>query len=420
MRLAGAYPSIENAWDARLFLRYLFALFWAFVLVRLIVNAHILDKAVNYSGEGGSIVEKIHPSTYGIALVLIATLLSTRIEFDDWGLRALRSLMTFALIIGGIATFTLLLGHTGSIGYLVDSYLVACAGGALMLCFPPSWRQWLGRTLLVFIAAGACVALAEFALQTRLLPYPLQELSFRPTGLSEHPLVLGLFNAVGINFVAATRWKAAAKAGVIVVMLLGTVAAGARIATLVAGLSTLSVIALQQWPSMPPETRFRMKAALLLAVLLAVPAVLAVLFQLGLLERFQNGLFDESAMARVSVYGLFGLASWSDILFGADIGRIRSLASEHFDLDFIESSIVMFVFQFGLIGTIIFLLFMARTFLILLAGAGRHVVIGTCAFFMVASANNGLSTKTPTVLMIVLLIVAFHGARPAPAVNSRR
>jgi len=246
-------------------------------------------------------------------------------------------------------------------------------------------------------------------LRVRFLPYPFEELSFRPTGLTEHPLVLGLFSAVGISFVAASRWRGTAKAVTIMIMLLGAFASGARVASILAAISALSAIALHDWPSTSPQTRFRMKAILLLAVALAIPAALIVLPSLGLFERFQNGLIDESALARVNIYRLFELVSWKEILLGTDIANIRCLALCHFDLEFIESSLVMFVFQFGLVGTVIFLLFLARTFLVLLSGASRFVVIGTLAFFVIAFGNNSLSTKTPNMLMIMLLIVAFHG-----------
>lgn len=411
MQPRSAYPATEWAYDSRAVLRYWFALFWAFVLLRFFVSANLLDKVVNYSAEGGSIVTKIHPSTYGILAVLLATLFSARIELGKWELQALRSLMMFAAVMGAIAAFAVLMGHSGSIGYLVDSYLVSCAGAALMLFFPPTWREWLGSSLLVFIAASAFVALVEFALRVRFLPYPFEEVSFRPTGLTEHPLVLGLFSAVGINFVAASRWNGVAKAGAIIIMLLGAFSSGARVASIVAAVSALSAIALHDWPSTSPQARFRMKAILLLAVALAIPVALIVLPSLGLFERFQNGLIDESALARVNIYRLFELVSWNEILFGADIGNIRRMALYHFDLEFIESSLVMFVFQFGLVGTVIFLLFLARTFVTLLWGAGRYVFIGTVAFFVIAFGNNSLSTKTPNVLMIMLLIVAFHGGR---------
>jgi hypothetical protein len=279
-----------------------------------------------------------------------------------------------------------------------------------MLFFPPAWRERLGSMLLVFITVSAALGIVEFVLRRRLLPYPYEELSFRPTGLTEHPLVLGLFNAVGISFVAASRWRGSAKTAAIAIMLLGTFAAGARLASIVAAVSAVAAIVLHEWPSSSAQTRFRIKAFMLCTVALAVPVALIVLPALGLFARFQNGLIDESALARVNIYRLFDLASWNEILFGADIGNIRRLALFHFNLEFIESSLVMFIFQFGLFGTIIFLLFLARTFWVLLSGAGRHVIIGTVAFFVIAFGNNSLSTKTPNVLMIALLITAFHSA----------
>jgi hypothetical protein len=420
MTVAQDYLTSER--DSLPLQRYLFALFWVLVLARLILNANVLNKVIPYTADGGSTVEKIHPTTYGIFFLLFVQLLTTRIELDDWELRALRALIVFALAIGALAVFTFLVGDITAIGYLIDTYLVACAAGASMLFVPRPWREKLGASLLIFIAAGTCVAVGEYALKTRLLPYPMDEETFRPTGLSEHPLVLGLYNAVGISFVAVTRWKAFTKACFILPMLLGTVVAGARIASIAAVLSVLVIVALYRSPSMAPEKQFRLKAVALLGVILGVPAAIVALSQFGLLTRFQDGLLDNSGMARVNIYGLFDLVSWREILFGADMKEIGKMALQHFDLEFIESSIILFVFQFGLFGTIVFLLFMARTFLVLLAGAGLEVAIGTLAFFVVAGSNNGLSTKTPIVLLIVLLIVAFHGAleRRRGAVNSRR
>jgi hypothetical protein len=300
--------------------------------------------------------------------------------------------------------------------------LVACAAGASMLFVPRPWREKLGASLLIFIAVGTCVAVGEYALKTRLLPYPMDEETFRSTGLSEHPLVLGLYNAVSVSFVAATRWKAFTKGCFILLILLGTVVAGARIASIVALLCALAAVVLYQSPSIPPEKQFRMKAIALLGLTLGMPAAVVALSELGLLARFDDGLLDSSGMARLNIYGLFELVSWREIMFGSNVKEIGKMALQHFDLEYIESSIVNFIFQYGLFGTIVFLLFMARTFLVLLAGAGLEVAIGTLAFFVVAGSNNGLSTKTPIVLLIVLLIVAFHGAleRRRGAVNSRR
>jgi hypothetical protein len=403
-------------------LRFVFVFLWSFILLRFLLNANLLDLVIKYSAEGGNIVEKIHPSSYGLILVLAVVLLSFRIELSDWDVRAFRALAAFLTVIALLMLCLLSFGRSGSAGYLIDSYVMACIVGMLLLTFPPEWRLRVGTTLIVFIALSACVAVVEFALQKRLLPYWATETSFRPTGLTEHPLMLGLFCATAVSFVPLTRWRPIVKVGVTMVLLLGAFAAGARLAALAAAGSALVVFALAEWPPGSPARRRQFKALSLLGMIIVVPVAVAMLVQLGLVNRFQSGLFDESAMARVNIYGLFNLVSWNEILFGADIARIRYLAFEYFDLEFIESSIVMFVFQFGLFGTAVFLLTLARTFIVLLSGAGRYVVLGTCVFFIVASSNNALSSKTPIVMMIVLLVVSFHGrsAVSAQTVRSRK
>jgi hypothetical protein len=417
MSLASGCVVARPARNNPYLLRFMFGVLWCVVLVRFLLNANLLDLFIKYSAEGGNIVEKIHPSSYGLVAVMAIVLFSFRMELSDWDVRALRAFAVFLAVIGGLMMYLLLMGRSGSAGYLIDSYVMACIVGALLLAFPPAWRMRIGTTLIVFIALSACVAIVEFALQKRLLPYWASETSFRPTGLTEHPLMLGLFCATAISFVPLTRWRPVTMVAVTIILLLGSFAAGARLASLAAVGSALVLFALVEWPPVSAARRLRLKLLMLLGLAVAVPVALATLVQLGLVNRFQAGLFDESAMARVNIYGLFNVVSWDEILFGADIARIRYLAFEYFDLEYIESSLVMFVFQFGLFGTAVFLLFLARTFLVLLSGAGRYVVLGTCVFFLVASSNNALSSKTPIVMMIVLLVVAFHG-RPSGALET--
>jgi hypothetical protein len=278
----------------------------------------------------------------------------------------------------------------------------------LMLAFPPRWREMVGSMLIIFIALSACVALGEFATHRRLLPYWAIEKSFRPTGLTEHPLMLGLFCAVATSFVPLTRWRLATKVSVTFILVLGAFAAGARWASIGAALSVGIVLAIADWPSMSSTRRFQTKLILLIGAIVVLPLLVIALIQLGMVTRLQEGLFDESAMARVNIYGIFSLVSWSEILYGTDIDRIRTLALEYFGLEFIESSLIMFTFQFGLIGTVVFLAVLARTFVVLLSGASRFVRIGVVVFFVIASSNNSLSSKTPIVLMIILLVVGFH------------
>ncbi|MCC6778991.1 MAG: hypothetical protein IT537_20585 [Hyphomicrobiales bacterium] len=405
---ASAFPAVPTLGRGGQLVGLVLVLLCSLVLLRFALNANVLDNVIKYSAEGGSIVEKIHPSTYGLTALLAVLLVSFRIELGAWELRVLRSLLWLIGIIVSLSAFMAAAGRSGSAGYLIDSYVSACIAGFLMLAVPPALREKVGTVLIAFVTLSALVALGEVASQRRLLPYWATESSFRPTGLTEHPLMLGLFNATVISFVPLTRWHPIAKVAAIAVLLLSTLASGARLASLGALASAFAVLLLSEWPSVPRRKVLQLKLLALIGAATAVPIGLLALLQLGLLDRFQEGLFDDSAMARVNIYGLFGLASWNELLWGADIAYMRRLAFEHFELEYIESSLVMFVFQFGLIGAAVFLAFLARTFVVLSAGGGSLVTLGTCMFFVMASSNNALSSKSPNVLLITLLIIAFH------------
>src|SRR3954462_6892968 len=93
-------------------------------------------------------------------------------------------------------------------------------------------------------------------------------------------------------------------------------------------------------------------------------------------------------------------------LFGGDIAAIRKIAFERFDLQFIESPLIIFMFQFGLFGTVAFLAVLAIVFRRLLAGAAWPVVLGAVTFLGVALGNNTLSSKTSSILLVFMLIEA--------------
>lgn len=382
-------------------------LFWAFsisILLRIFVTENVLNLWMNYTTEQGSIFEKIHIGSYLLVATCVATLLTQRIELDARDVKVVRAILALLATIGVLCALMAASGRADSAGYLIDNYAVACLSLIAIFAFPPAWRAALGDALLLCLVASAVMALAEAALKIRILPYPAQEATFRPTGLSGHPLALGLSNAVAIALIQATSWSSRAKAGATLLFLLAAVAAGARLAMIAAAVTTLAVILMAEWPRIAREQRVQLKGLVLIGAVLILPVAVAALAALGLLDRFQNGLFDESAMARVSIYKVFDLVGWKEILWGGDISAIRTLAFERFELEFIESSLVIFVFQFGLIGAAVFLAVLARVFRRLVSGAPWPVVLGTVTFLFVALSNNSLSSKTPSVIMFFMLI----------------
>lgn len=389
-------------------LRFVFVIFFALVVLRFLFTSTILNTMIGYTGDGGSPFEKLHFTTYGLFASTVLSLLTLRIKLTRWELDVVKSFMLLIAVIGAVAMILILSGRTTAAGYLADAYVVACLYGFTMFAFPPRWRELVGSGLILFVLLSAVVALGEFLVGTRLLPYPHQEEVFRPTGITSHPLQLGLFCATSIAFVPLTRWPAIAKVVAIALLLVCTFAAGARFASLVATASTFILVLTSQGARLTGRKGGEIKLLVTIAAVLAVPLFVFALVSMGVVERFERGLLDESAMARVNIYSLFELVEWRDILLGADIVQIQKLAAERLNLPYIESPVVVFVFHFGLIGAVLFVSALVRTFMVLLRGADRWAVFGTCAFFLIAASGNSLATKEPEVLLIMLLLIAFH------------
>ena len=65
--------------DSYILLRMLYAAFVFFILLRIGLNALILNQFINYTTIEGSTIEKIHPAFYGIGLVALVILFNYRI-----------------------------------------------------------------------------------------------------------------------------------------------------------------------------------------------------------------------------------------------------------------------------------------------------------------------------------------------------
>jgi hypothetical protein len=301
---------------------------------------------------------------------------------------------------------------SAGVGYLVDTELCACAASCILLTFATSHRYAFGQIFLNIIIIQAFIAIAEFILKTRLIPYDYdygyQIGAFRSAALFSHPLELGLFCATAVPFVYLTPWSTARKACSIVILIGGTLAAGARAASIVAG-GALLVAFLVRSKSGPEAWKVRTMA--LMGLLAFLPCAWFVIDAIGLSERFeQSTLFDESAMARIVVLQVFDLLDLQELWWGAGLATLNKLAIQGLSLDYIENSIVMYVFQFGIIGSALLVGSLLYAFFSLGRGAERLVKVGLFVFLLIALSSNALSAKTSALSMIFLLAIAFRSS----------
>jgi len=409
-RAPGPAVLVQSRDEAR-FVNRAAIVFAGLIVLRAVLTDPLLNSVINYSGEGGTLIEKIHPATYGMLILLVVTLTRVRIVLTRVEVRLIRPLFIFIGVIALLVVMMQVLGRSVSIGYLLETYIAGFLIAFFMFVFPLEKRRMIGTTILAYILVNAVLAILEKVAGQRLLPYPYLELSFRPTALTSHPLVIGLINSGAVVFVLATRWRPALKGLALMIIIMGTFAAGARTGAIIASLASLAALSLTEMPGRSAAERLRWRAILFGSLLFAAPLLLIVADQAGFLERFYGGYIDENAQARIDVYKVFDWVSWGDILIGRDIVEVKKMVMDRLGI-LVESSVVVFVFQFGLFGALAFAGMLLWSLLRLAAGADPRAYIAVLAFLAVAMSNDSLSGKHWYITMMLVLMIAFRNDSP--------
>lgn len=378
-------------------------------LLRFCVSPEIMNSFVDYTLETGAFYEKFHFGTYAIFALLPVMLFTRPIYLAGDDIRKFRDVVRYCLLLLGIVALLVLMRRAGSSGFFIDTYLVAGAAGLIVLAMNPAMREKIAELMLWMNIFSALLGIFEAVTRTRVLPYAAAEEVFRPTGLTEHPLTLGLICAASISFVVLTRWRTWLKVAAILVLFVGTAAAGARFALLLAGLAVLALILIVPWTRLSPRHERQAKLAVLVLALIGGAALLAVLAAGGFLSRFSGGIVDENFYARTDIYKIFDYVTWREILLGADLNEILKIVNDKLNLPYIESTPVYLTFQLGAPMALAFGGLVLWLFWRLLRHMPRPAWIGTGVFLAAALSNNTLSSKTPVVTLFVVMILAFGG-----------
>lgn len=375
------------------------------LLLRFALSPSLLNLYVFYTEEGGGILEKFHWGTYAILFTLPVALLIRPVLLEAEDIPRFRALLRFSVAIAVLTAIMLMLGRSAPAGILIDTYLVAGVAGMLLYCVNAASRRAITIVVIFYLLASALLGIAEAVIGVRINPYTYVEDVFRPTGLTEHPLSLGLLCATGIGCVATTDWKIWVRAAAILLLVVGVAASGARFATLLAAAQLLAILVLVPWPGLSARAERRAKAVTLTLVLAGGAALTAALVAGGMLSRFSGGVVDENFFARVTIYQIFTLTSPADILLGMDLDKVGAIVLAELGLPYIESSLVALVYMMGLPLALVFCWLVAALFLRLLRGTPLPLKLATLTFFLAALSNNTLTTKTALVTIMVVLLV---------------
>ena len=417
MTYSAVHPQLaaiaENRRQNALLLLFLIAAALA-LAVRINVSPMLMDMVVSYTEEGGAFYEKLHFGTYLIFLVLPFALFGRPFTLRGDEIGKFKALLWFCLILVGFILVLFVTGRQGASVFLIDTYLVAGAAGLIALSLGPEARRMLGEFILFMLILSAVVGIGEAVTHRRLIPTDLVELSFRPLGLSEHPLALGALCATAVAFVALTQWRIWVRALAILVLFVGCAASGARFALLLTAAEIVLLIMFLPWPKLSQRHARSAKFIVLLLTMLGGAIMIGLLAAGGLLSRFSETLFDENFFARLTVYQAFALVGWQELIFGMPPAALLELVNTKLGLPFIESAQVVIGLTFGVPLALAFTALFAWILLRLLREAPLAARVGSVVFLLAALSNNTLSAKQPVITIIFVLLLAF-GAQSRPA-----
>ncbi|TIR28624.1 MAG: hypothetical protein E5X64_17740, partial [Mesorhizobium sp.] len=99
-----------------------------------------------------------------------------------------------------------------------------------------------------------------------------------------------------------------------------------------------------------------------------------------------------------------------DILFGMNVDDLLAIVNEKLHLPYIESAPVVVIMLFGLPIAVLFIVLVFWFIFRLLRAAPLPAWIGTMTFLLAALSNNALSSKSPEIAIIVVLLLAYRNA----------
>ena len=368
-----------------------------------------------YFDTGGSPIEKFHPAvlvTLGLVLAMISAAgnpLSGLIAMMDRN----RELTPF------LAANVFMMAYASAVLKLpVTNFIETFIGAALIALLFQNLSEGEGRRLAWVIHAlffaNAVLGFYEQFAGWHLTPLVVngEELTDEPrsTALFGHPLANAILMGGYVVMLAlggARDLPAVLRVVCFLVALASLVPFGGRAAT-GAALACLMYLGARRVLDILRGGLFDRRA--ILAGLVVTPlAGLALLtaFELGAFDTLTNRLTDDggSAGTRIEMFALFQYLSLEDLILGPDQAMLMTWVRLH-GLEYgIESFVVAFVLNYGLLPTAIFFPALALFFTYVKTLCRPGAGIALLYFLAVALTSTSLSSKSPALSMYVMMLL---------------
>jgi len=368
-----------------------------------------------YFDTGGSAVEKFHPAT----LVAIGVLLAMATAYGNPLTGLIEIAKRHEALLPYLAANGFMIVYAAIILKLpVTIFIEVFVGAAIIFVVFANQNERLAHRLALLVHAllmtNALLGFYEVIANTRLTPFVIngEDLSLdepRATALLGHPLANAMLMGTYVVMMAQggardlPRWL---RPVVFLIALASLIPFGGRAAT-AATMVCLAYLAGQRLMNILRGDTFDTRSVIvgIAAVPLAGVALLAAL-DLGAFDTLTNRLFDDdgSAGTRIEMFALFRYLSTYDLVFGPDPNMLMTWVRIH-GLEYgIESFIVAFVLNYGLLATALFFptfgLFLYHMKQRLRPGAGLVIA----CMLAVALTSISLSAKSPALSIFVMTL----------------
>lgn len=381
-----------------------------------------------YFDTGGSPLEKFHPATLvaGLVLVMMAA------QYGNPLTGLIEIIGRHKPLIPYFAANLFMIYYTSAFLKLpVTIFIETFIGAALVFIVLADAGERIAHRLALLIHAlmfvNAALGFYEVIAGFRLTPLVIngEDLLDEPrsTALLGHPLANAMLMGTYIVMLAqggARDLPKLLRPICFFVALASLIPFGGRAAT-AATLAALGYLAIRRLFDILTGAEFDIRSVI--AGIIVVPLAafgLVIAFEMGAFDTLTNRLFDDegSAGTRIEMFALFRYLSAYDLIFGPDPNMLMTWVRLH-GLEYgIESFVVAFILNYGLLCTVLFFPPLAMFLYYLKTSLKPGTGLILIHFLAVALTSISLSSKSPTMSVFVMLLTILM--RPDQARSASR
>lgn len=418
---------------------------WIFatgVALYMLLSAQgLLAIGIPYDATWGPFIAKLHPGTWLIAIAYFVLLSSyghpMRVAASQFA--AHRLLLVYLICIVFVFFYSLLRHGPSGAAFIIDTLIMPALAVFCIVMLDKRQRYACLAMIVTLLVANTLIGLVESLLQARLIPLRLAgdievvDDFFRPSALLGHPLANALITAALLPAVLALRISMAWRCSLMLLLWVGVLAFGGRTSFVLATLLFGGWFGMQV-ASAAARGRFsyaQITGGALIGML-AIVLLAAAIALSGIGDRiFMNLKWDNSASVRTRIWDVWDFVSDQDMLVGISPSAIADLTWRlglHGPGEAIENFWLGMALRLGLIGFVPFAIAMGCAFAWLWNSSNGAMRVSVVLFFISASSNNSLATKSISLSMLFIVVAAtrrmwatqslpaypFTGAAPGP------